>query len=331
MFKRSKKGIAFVLFLALGANSCSYAVIQDKPQKQQNIFQRTKNYIGGKLTWVKNKLQGAKNYVGEKLTWAKNKIVEHATVENVSLVISTGLIATVYAAAGYLLEKGNRLGYKKPSKAVKNCVTRIAQRLKIKNPEKIRINIDEEAFSDASSLFGSIQLSRETASNINSDSSKFTIGHELSHHKHKDGLVSLFLRVSLFLLLAKYSRKIIGGGRDIPLFRTDDRNISIKRRLLALGSLVFVDIISIFGFACGFILNNTFGKYYETRADIESASLGKDFVNGGIDNTKKYCLMFNKKFYLVEKILKHFLNPHFLPSVRLKYLNWYKKWKYGQV
>jgi len=59
--------------------------------------------------------------------------------------------------------------------------------------------------------------------------------------------------------------------------------------------------------------------------------LGKKIVDGGIGLFKERALEEKKdKSSLVEKFLFYFIeDPHLPASFRLKYLQWYKKWKYG--
>jgi len=331
MFKHSKKSIALVLLLALGANSCSYGInfgFLWSSSDQPGILQKAKNGI-----------VRAKNYIGQKLAWVKNKIVEHATVGNVSLAISTGLIATFYALQYrkkyFCLNKIHKAAA--VPKKVKNSVIGIAKKLGIKSPEKLRV-ASHKAFGkmNGSGPFRSLALSEKTVQNIHSNKSKFIIGHELSHYKHNDSYVKPFLNLSLFLLFAILRRnKFKNGTEDVHLFRGGD-HLSFGKRLLVrsllLGGHVFRDIAT---FLClqfaPIIQNNTFSRYCEVRSDLEAASLGKKIVDGGIGLFKERALEEKKdKSSLVEKFLFYFIeDPHLPASFRLKYLQWYKKWKYG--
>ena len=137
------------------------------------------------------------------------------------------------------------------------------------------------------------------------DKARFILGHELSHVKHKDPLISFLSSVILNVVLGH----CLGGRLGI-------------RIALTVSKILHSQII---------------GKFFEVRADLTAASLGQEVAQAGIEAFKEFQAQEKRDFIrldpfeqnkvMAEKLL---FDPHPFTGLRVKYLGWYKKWKYQE-
>jgi len=134
------------------------------------------------------------------------------------------------------------------------------------------------------------------------DEKMFILGHEISHKKYHDCLCRFMVSTAINFVLQEYF-------------------VALKAKVLL-------------SFAARAIFDQTIGKMFEVRADLKSASLGKEFASGGV---RVFERLFDKEKSWSERIgdpvaaIKEMLNdPHPSASNRIRYLKFYKKWKYKE-
>jgi len=320
MFTRSKKSIVLILLLAIGTNSYLYSMnffsLWNKAN-QQSTFQKTKNYIKAKAVRV------------------KNKIVKHATIDNVSLAITVGCYISLFAFfCSPWAKKIMSKNLKDIPSSAKKQIIETANKLNIKNAETISLKILENLegcrYNGCNDVAGNILFSKAVIQNVAKNKSKFIIGHELGHFKYKHGFRYNLVHLVTSILALYVYRNMLPKTND-NLF---DSNISIMGRLIILSLSTFKNMLLLLGparTAASLLLNNSLGKCMEAQADITAASLGKKVAEAGINDFKNKKMEPSPSIFLsmVAKIYDLAHNPHPPNFIRIKYLNWYKNWKYG--
>jgi len=223
--------------------------------------------------------------------------------DSVFLAIGIFLFSPIYCK--YMLYK-----WRGASKATKKQVVEIAKKLNLKNPNKIKVKVGNYSSFRNNAMVdsgGTLYLGQNIAENASSNKGKFVIGHELSHTKNRDFFKMLLFMVGANLFWFVSLSKVVPGA-VVP-------KVSKLCFTLNMAGLVF------------------FRKVFsEAMADIGSASLGREFAQGGIDFFKKgnddlsELACFSRWKY---KIRQFFGDPHFSPWFRMKYLTWFRDWKYG--
>ena len=236
-----------------------------------------------------------------------------------------------------LAHKLHTKSLKNASKYGKSQVMKIAKKLNIKNPHKINIKIfkgNKKIYNAASGPFGNIFLTEKTYKKIHTNKAKFIIGHELSHYKHNDALKGLTIQVAIQLGIFKTYSKYKPTKKVVQLLNWARIPCFIQIPLLYIThGIILYKIFPYMRIINDTLVNKTLGKYFEIRADIESASLSRNNADGGIRVFKKIHQKVQSKIAKMSwsKWIRHMLtDPH--PSInnRISYLRWFKNWKFGK-
>lgn len=221
----------------------------------------------------------------------------------------------------------------------KDLAIKIAKKLKMKNPESISVKTHNSGHYAQANL-NTIMISE----NLDSKHLNALIGHELSHIKHKDNAFRSIVQ-------------IIANPTLYYLHQTNrfKKNTALKKisGLLFLKKFKFLPWFAYPIYATqllSIIIGHGTKFFGEFRADIKSASLGKEFNDGAIDffkkeqlkkekiqkdallkaSSDKKDLAEHKALLFLKNILKNIKNPHPQIKNRIKYLEAYKKYKYKE-
>jgi len=277
--------------------------------------------------------------LSKKKDFIYKRILSSKTVKDI--IVATTISSIVYAIV--------LLRFKLLESEFEDCpddlqkkIQSIAKKMNIKNPEKIKLKNSSKKSEEKSfmrkifkillfvpilrqSIFrcyactgpmGNIYFNVKKFKEFSEDEKNFVLGHELSHKKHKDSFFGFIGSIAINLAFQRFFPSRITG--IIPR--------SIKG--IALASIINPRAI----FA------QTIGKFFEIRSDIESASISKEQAEGGVTGFKRF-LPIEKKWYeylelnylkAIKNFLKILKDPHPSLWIRIKYLELYKRWKYGE-
>jgi len=287
--------------------------LNEKKQEDRSFFTKT-------IHWAK-----------DTFTALKDKVKPHITPNKI--ILSGCLIYCLYSTARCSIR------WKKTAKNLQNApypvrqyIINVAKKLHIKNPEEIKVKMmySRNQYNGFSDIFGNIILSRKACQNLHSKETKFIIGHELSHHKHKDAIKRVFseiaLKLACFYLYAKYNplNSLNKSDKTNKRFKTKEKIILTS----ALAAIHFIAFNKIISSLCNVTISQSLRKFFEIRADLESASLGRKFAIGGIKlfkNIRKRIRPILARISWKRRLQLGLSDPHPSLSKRIRYLRWFKR------
>jgi len=335
MFDISKNAILFLLFL--GVNNL-YCMPDD-----DNLYPTTKTLEELALRQASANRQDNREdeIIINEYSLVKNEKKCYLSRKNLSLLGFFGLCAGFNVGIAFL-SKLIIGGMKNAPNSTRNEVLKLARKMKIKNPEKIKVKVmNGNSYNGASDIFGHVILTKKTNDNIRNNIGQFIAAHELSHFTNNDTwknfLISKTCALNLFFMLKKlnafeYFQKIFGAPEKkkhiLPIYQPSKKEKGEqekkKKKSLFMESIGHFTNFQTAAFISDVIIANTIGRYFEKRSDLAAASLGKSIAQGGINLftsiKKKHKIIPVTHAGQFNYLKKWLTDPHPSPATRIKYL-----------